>query len=576
MTDDCLSDDDRDAFLAEMDTLAQQLYSAQHRGFGFQVEWTATTAEIRRLDAAGVAWSDPAFVDAVRRHRAAVRAELDYRAGVATMRCPHCANLRHSEPITVHELPVPGIDGWPGGRGAPVEVCFGDDLAAWEREEGTYHSGMVAPNDRFVVGVEAVRSWRFLPGSMVYAASAAGSLRVPLGRVASVSAGIGDRFVVRLRDREPSRRVARIVNLVTDPGETATIEAAGFDTSLWQVGDDIDARPAWLDTIVGAVGTGVHRTRPQFPQLAPASPDRVQRVAGWLAVTTQKRDGPLWGVRLDYTVTDSGLRIDWRDGPFADAVATSLTELATTTMPIAYDPAHSFRIETHAVLAVGGVRVDLHSYDPRPDFRPRTLSERREWRWPQPLHEQGAAWDTVIWTRARATGGAPRAVVTRLPYNSRDALPAIERYAVVVPDHQPPAYSADPLEIGRHTALSNADICLHVAARGWDTRDADEWLDDTLLTRAGRMSLAASMTAVVFGDRAIMRLHRHGLRIEARMGTRGGADLIPAVVLSALDHTGPTLPDSIEIAGLGREGYYRAHLSTSEARVAPMFCPEVL
>lgn len=256
-------------------------------------------------------------------------------------------------------------------------------------------------------------------------------------------------------------------------------------------------------------------------------------------------------------------------------VATFLAGAHDPDMPVSYTPEQD-RSETRAVLVVGGVSVRLHSYNPHPAFHGQYLRAPQSWRWPQPLRTHGAARDTVLWIQQDDPLGDARAVVIRVPWLSQPRAAASgEEYALIDIEHKVPNYSAVHTEIGWYTALSTADIRLRRADPGWSIRDADEWLDDKLLTPT-RSTWATSMTAVLFPDRAVMRLHAPGLRIEATISHPGDPDLVPAVVLSALHRTPAALPRHLRISRTGHHDEQLITLAVSDAMPQPEAVPRIL
>lgn len=258
-------------------------------------------------------------------------------------------------------------------------------------------------------------------------------------------------------------------------------------------------------------------------------------MAGWLALTLQRRCGPLDGPRTAYRVTDHGaIELSWRGGPTAAEVADHLLRAADPDMPVTCDAQLSDSV------VAAGVRVLLTALDPRPRSRsPRDpIGALPASAAPRPIMDDGHAADIVTWELPPEPGGTGMAIVTRVPTSYTDALDwTAHATFVAATGYQPPPGAHPQRHIRWARALANADVHLRFATPKLAIADADAWLSMAVGHSRGITPLCA---AVAWHDRCLMRL-QPGLRVDAVLATSphmtGVASRVPALLLSALHRT---------------------------------------
>lgn len=275
-------------------------------------------------------------------------------------------------------------------------------------------------------------------------------------------------------------------------------------------------------------------------------------VVGWLAMTLQS-SGPLSSLPVEYMVPDTGvIALRWRGGPTAQQVAAKLRELADPDMPVT-DPPFVAPHGPITAVAVGGVTVTLHAFDPEPDRRPPHVAEPRlEWPWDFTPIRHGVTFDSVLWQQP-AESDADVALVLSAPAVAMSDGWRMERgWLVANLDYDPPPHASGETKKLWQRSKTLADIRLRHQP-GWGFEQADEWL--SAQRRTASME-PATANAVLLLDRCVMRLSGLGLRIDI---TRSGDGLpsplwpvVPAAVVEAANRAGAGgLPETIRVRRWG-------------------------
>ncbi|MFJ4651127.1 hypothetical protein ACIP5Y_07615 [Nocardia sp. NPDC088792] len=305
-----------------------------------------------------------------------------------------------------------------------------------------------------------------------------------------------------------------------------------------------------------------------------------RNVAGWLALRCQNIHGPLYGLRVEYVLgTDNWhrspiagpipLRVSWRGGPTAVAVAELLAAEPDPDMPIRYSPNPIDGPQLNASLELSEVPVVLHSVAPHPKTPTAPLGEDPVWKWPTPMADTGAARDSVIWQLPPTSDGIGEATVIRIPCDIiRDPYWSQNGLFVVDDEFTLPPHPTLDLRSLRRNCEQLADIRLRAADTSWSIEDADRWLDEEL--NGTRSRFPAALTAVVFRDRCVLRWYQ-GLRILAVKDNRSTGfaptSYLPSAIYSAMacieDHHNP--PTQLVVHRFGDETPFQFDLRTDIA-----------